>query len=1598
MSEWIVYSKDGLTERCRLKKLEYAGSYMNERTVTATFEYHSEVAFEVFDYIVYRGERFELEAIPSVKKTSKFGYTYELRFVSLKYELERCEMRDIVPNDNGVTYPSPLSFSFTGSVRYLAERIQANLDSLYGKGVWTISVASEVSNEEKNITISQQNCWNALSLANTSYGLDFSIKGRNVTIGKKQPVVSHVFQYGKGNGLYEIERIADTNTGIVTKLRAYGSTRNLDYSYPKKPEWADSVLPVSFILSPLRLMLPSFKLDGKTDYIMANDSVVKEYGIRESSMIYEDIYPTITDVVNSNGDSIDEIMAVEEVDDSSPTFVIYLYDLGFDLESNLTTEDAQISMKSGAMQGYTFNISKIEKQEDNTYKVTLGRITTDSSNTGNYDIPNSKWGMSAGDKFVLLNILMPQEYIRAAEQRLLVRAQEYLAEYGKTNFSYNIGLNDKFLKEHENIYDELIEGSKLSVYDEELGIREEVTIQSITIDDYMEDNILPQVKVTLNNKPSASTLERIQGKINELSDSASNSFSTQTELLQQYRKKLDKPFFDRLFAAVDKDGKEIPSTDLSTPISYIKARFSLASLGGLTMYLDDKSFNLPTIYDGLPIDSKTIYWEDIKDDNGVVVGKILKAKIGEEEGGGGSADFSNVLSSGSGNAYTSFILSEDKKTLTFIKGEKFALSSELDKKWTADEEKITQWNKAFGWGNHAEAGYAAKSYVDSTFVTIAGNENVTGVHDFVNGLKINGNPITYNKDTGCWKLEGNLIVTGGVTMYGDSANYDISSIYDALPIDGQTIYWEAIRDDNGVVIGKVLKAQGGGGPGGGVADSVAWSNVYGKPTWLLDDKINYSEIEGTPNLSVYQLKITSDNKLDYSLIGNTPDLSLYQSKITSSNKLAYTLISGTPNLSKYQTKITSTNKLAYSLISGTPDLSVYALNKDIPSLNGYATEQWVKDRGYATTDDLDSMINSLVDGAPAAYDTLKKIADVLSGNVNSIGDIVTTLRTKWTQDNTKISNWDSAYGWGNHANAGYAKKSDFEGKYVTISGNEDVTGLHDFINGLKIGGIKIHESKDGVIYIEGNLAVKGGVTMYSDDTINIPSFIKSLPTAGYNKAQARGLIAFNSEHFVINNGVVSAIQSGGGLDVDGLKSYLTQNGYATQDWVTSQNYLPTSSYTASDVLTKLKTVDGTGSGLDADMLDGKDSMDFFRILGTNNNLDSFGDDSKLNGVVYINRTMSGTSNAPFDYGTVLAINSYAGSWMLGSSSDNKLMYRNRWWSYNGYGWSSWRTIAFTDSNITGNAATATKAYQDGNGDNIVNTYLAKSSYTASDVLSKLKTVDGTNSGIDADLLDGQHGSYYASAASLSNYFPITGGRINGSVRINGSAEVSGGYLMWRRTTGANSGYFDNNLFCAHKDYTWTATIFEWDSSGNLDIKHNLKATNGVVIGTTDDIGWFNSSGRVACGANIARGCNVGSILISNVWADYTKVPANGIYCKGNALIGGAVTFYSQRSLKNVVDERGLSLDELSTIKPTRYTWKDNRDSNIHFGGIADDIQQVLPEVVYNTKEGILTMDYGNAGFAIAASLIKPVIEHEQRIKALEKENELLKQELNRLRA
>ena len=98
----------------------------------------------------------------------------------------------------------------------------------------------------------------------------------------------------------------------------------------------------------------------------------------------------------------------------------------------------------------------------------------------------------------------------------------------------------------------------------------------------------------------------------------------------------------------------------------------------------------------------------------------------------------------------------------------------------------------------------------------------------------------------------------------------------------------------------------------------------------------------------------------------------------------------------------------------------------------------------------------------------------------------------------------------------------------------------------------------------------------------------------------------------------------------------------------------------------------------------------------------------------------------------------------------------------------------------------------------------------------------------------------------------------------------------------------------------------------------IQARMGLQIGATADFGWYlisGGGGRIAAGINTSKGVNVKDLLVSDSWADYTKVPSLGIYSKGaiqsltNLLAGGYV-----QGTKLTFSERVLWSDTLAPDK------------------------------------------------------------------------------------
>lgn len=499
-----VKSKDGLSTRCELKAFVYTGAFMGDRTIISTYESPEIIRFAIGDFVEYRGEKFILDYDPSDKKEAevrRYGnaITYNLTLHSESaLELENCDFCDYVLYDNQLHYSSSPKFSFIGTANDLADRIKANLDRLY-PGKWTIEVDASVETEDKNIEIENMSCWDAMVLFNKEYGLNFNVTNRHAKIGFPSDSVKHVFHYGYGNGLYKIERNTNSDEAVITRLKAYGSERNLPQDYNRQ---------LTDVMPKKNLMLPGYK-DTGIDYIESPN--ISIYGIRPKTIVFDDIYPSIEGVEIEGIGRIDEIISAEQITketEEKETFKITIKDIGFDINDYLTTEPATIAIKSGSLIGYEFEIKKVVKLEESGYELTLNKSKRD-----NWIIPNKDQNLSAGDRFVLLNIRMPEKYVSYAEEKLLNRAKAYLARYDHVTYSYDIGVDEILMARNIPLYESIREGDKLPFYDANLAIDKEIIIQSLII---TEGGNVPTYKITLSDQPAASTIDKIWTAINNI--------------------------------------------------------------------------------------------------------------------------------------------------------------------------------------------------------------------------------------------------------------------------------------------------------------------------------------------------------------------------------------------------------------------------------------------------------------------------------------------------------------------------------------------------------------------------------------------------------------------------------------------------------------------------------------------------------------------------------------------------------------------------------------------------------------------------------------------------------------------------------------------------------------------------------------------------------------------------------------------------------------------------------------------------------------------------------------------------------------------------
>ena len=274
---WKIYHKDGkgITDRSgreiEIHSLTYSGEWMGECAVTTDIKSAAPIDFAIGDRLIYRGETFTLNYDPGKAKQGRRdvvgdAFKYEgVKWSAQSDEMAQVDFLDVVLNSrNDLHYTALPSFSFyVDSLDDLLDRLQANMDEQTVAGKWKFYSRNWARSQQRgcvrarweevyggkaqadgsqtgvedntiaptSVSIQKLSVWEGLALVNSQFDVNFIVRNNEVFVGTAGLPTRNVFKYGKGNGLYEIEENADSDQKIVTRLRAYGSEKNLPTRY-----------------------------------------------------------------------------------------------------------------------------------------------------------------------------------------------------------------------------------------------------------------------------------------------------------------------------------------------------------------------------------------------------------------------------------------------------------------------------------------------------------------------------------------------------------------------------------------------------------------------------------------------------------------------------------------------------------------------------------------------------------------------------------------------------------------------------------------------------------------------------------------------------------------------------------------------------------------------------------------------------------------------------------------------------------------------------------------------------------------------------------------------------------------------------------------------------------------------------------------------------------------------------------------------------------------------------------------------------------------------------------------------------------------------
>lgn len=475
---------------CFVKEATLTSSLMGDDYISLKIVSSEWLSFAKGDKIIVGGNEYSIRATTTREIVSEGYYNYEPVFYGVMYDL----MKTIYRNCDKYGKSDKSTFDLTYTIKEFVQVLIYNLERDY-PGVWKFDEDNCPETEAKTIQFSGVNCLQALqTLCNSEqFNLEFQITQdngiRTIHIGKfgkriNPPNGADFFEWGKGNGLYNLKEQKIDDKAIITRLWVEGGTTNIRSDYRGYAE---------------RLQLPMQRMN-QYDHTLADGTVVKantemigisdeskryienaelrdKIGSEEDVKTYDNIYPKRTGKVTAV--VADDICAF--VDDT----------MDFDLNKKddkgtvylVDGVSAKITFTSGRLAGQQFELNAKGGYDDKTKTFKIIPFTDNRGLTIPSEETKNSFFIEVGNTYKITDIYLPEQYEKRAEEDLWYAGSDDFKDASQVKAQYALTFDRLyFLQSLSSDTDTSVfaVGDYMPVKDTRFGIEKTMRIQKIT--------------------------------------------------------------------------------------------------------------------------------------------------------------------------------------------------------------------------------------------------------------------------------------------------------------------------------------------------------------------------------------------------------------------------------------------------------------------------------------------------------------------------------------------------------------------------------------------------------------------------------------------------------------------------------------------------------------------------------------------------------------------------------------------------------------------------------------------------------------------------------------------------------------------------------------------------------------------------------------------------------------------------------------------------------------------------------------------------------------------------------------------------------------